>query len=258
MNRIYLPIVFIFSLCFSNGQTKTGNDNIYFIKTDTLISKNSWILLLPGSSGLTIFNDTSFYKRQADTLSKLGFNIILVDYKGFYKNSTITNKPQGTTGEKIYWVIRNVIDLAKELKFINTNQSGHVIGWSLAGEGIFKLLNDTAFVLKSNITSAALFYPSNQTKIAITSSIPLLIQTGDKDKVTNVDNLKSQIVSTTKVTIIIYPDCYHGFDIESITEKKSFRFPPIVGKTYSFLYNKDASDKAKQRLFEFLIEKNNR
>lgn len=228
------------------------SDNYYFYKPDLGKSNNKWIILLPGSSGLKIFDDRTFYNRQADTLKSLGYSIILLDYKSFYKSSQEKTKAKGSLGDKISWTIKEVISLAKNKKQIDSTQTGHIIGWSLAGEGVFRLLKDSSYIAKNKIKSAVLFYPSNREKKTITSAIPLLIQIGQEDNVVVAQKIKCQIENEAKAQLIIYPNSSHGFDIESLKEERKIKFPPLVGKKYSFKYNRESASLARIALYDFL------
>lgn len=239
--------------CLTNtllGQT--FSDNYFFYSSDSTKSNGKWIILLPGSSGLTIFDDKTFYNRQADSLRNFGYSVILIDYKAFYKLSQEKTKPSNSTGDKIAWVVKQVISLARERQQINLNQSGHIIGWSLAGEGVFNLLKDTSFVQKNNIKSVALYYPSNQIEQTISTSIPLLIQFGENDNVVNPQKIIAQVIDKSRTQIIIYPNSFHGFDIETLTTEKKVRFPPIIGKKYIFKYNREAEENGRKALIDFL------
>jgi dienelactone hydrolase len=246
-------LILVSIFCLTNtlfGQTFA--DNYYYYKPNSIKSTNKWIILLPGSSGLTIFEDKTFYNRKADTLSSWGYSVILIDYKSFYKSSQDETKPNSSTSDKIAWVVKQVVSLATERQQINHTQSGHLIGWSLAGEGIFNLLKDTTYIQKNNIKSVALYYPSNQTGQTITTAIPMLIQFGEIDNVVNPQEISAQLSDTTKTKIIIYPNASHGFDIETLTTGRKLRFPPLIGKKYIFKYNKEATEKARIELKNFL------
>jgi dienelactone hydrolase len=242
--------VFIFFVSATALKAQSNNYTFYKAKIDE--SKHEWILLLPGSNGLTIFEDSTFYNRKAEYLNQKGFDIILLDYKSFYQASTLTDKPKGTSGEKISWVVKQVIQIAKKNQQLEKAGKGHIIGWSLAGEGVFKLLKDTSFVSENKITSVALFYPSNNEKLKITTSIPVLIQIGQSDKTVIAEKLQKQIKSTEKIKFITYPDSFHGFDIETILIPKILKFPPVIGKKHTFLYNKESTEKAYIELTKFL------
>jgi dienelactone hydrolase len=248
----FKKIFFLFIYFFTTIALKAQNTYYAFYKAKSNVSKHQWILLLPGSSGLTIFEDSTFYHRKAEYLNQIGFDIILLDYKAFYQNSTITDKPKGTIGEKINWVVKQIIQLAKNKQQIEKENNGHIIGWSLAGEGVFKLLKDTTFISENKISSVALFYPSNNEKLEITSTIPILIQVGQSDKTVIADKLYKQIRNFEKIQFITYPNSFHGFDIETILKPKKIKFPPVIGKQHIFLYNKKAAEKAYLELNKFL------
>ncbi len=245
-------LFFVLSFFISTITLKAQNKDYVFYKSKSDMSKHEWILLLPGSSGLNIFEDSTFYYRKAEYLNQIGFDILLLDYKAFYQSSTLTNKPKGSTGEKISWVVKQVIQIAKTNRHIEQVNNGHIIGWSLAGEGVFKLLKDTAFISESKISSVALFYPSNNEKLEITTTIPVLIQIGQSDKTVIADKLYKQIKYIENIKFITYPNSFHGFDIETIVQPKKIIFPPVIGKKHIFLYNKEAAEKAYLELTNFL------
>jgi len=229
------------------------SDNYYHYMPQESKSNDQWMILLPGSSGLTIFDDKHFYHRKAEAMKNLGFTVILLDYKALYKSINNESKPKGSAGDKIAWTVKQAISIALHSKHIKPMQKGHLLGWSLAGEGIINLLKDTSFITFSNIQSAALFYPSNEGKQSITTSIPLLIQIGEADNVVDAKDLKDQIADQDKVQLIFYPQCAHGFDIESLSRGKKLRFPPIFGKQYLFQYNEESANRAYSELMRFLI-----
>lgn len=240
----------IFLLTIATSVLYGQNGSYFLYKAKAELNKHEWILLLPGSSGLTIFEDSTFYNRKAEILTQKGYDVLLLDYKSFYKSSS--KQPKGSTGEKISWVVRQAIEMAKDKQQINLTDSGHIIGWSLAGEGVFNLLKDTNFVNSNKIKSVALYYPSNNEKIEISTTIPLLIQIGESDKTVVADKLQSQIKSNEMITFIVYPNSFHGFDIETLTKPKIIKFPPVVGKKHTFFYNKEATEKANIALAKFL------
>ncbi len=80
--------------------------NYLFYPSKNKEQKNGWIILLPGSSGLKIFDDQHFYHRKAERLSNNNFDVILIDYKQYFKNSRDVSKPQKSTGEKLLGQLR--------------------------------------------------------------------------------------------------------------------------------------------------------
>ncbi|MFZ1748614.1 MAG: dienelactone hydrolase family protein [Saprospiraceae bacterium] len=224
----------------------------YFYYESRQVNSNKWIVLLPGSSGLTIFDDQTFYHRQAETLQSRGFDVILIDYKKYYKENKSPLKPKGTTGDKIVWVVQQVIELSKSKHEIDSLSVGHLLGWSLAGEGVIQLVEDTSFIKRHNIKSAALYYPSNQENRRVSTIIPLLVQVGEFDNVVKTKKLQESFISNHKLLFITYANSFHGFDVETLDKAKHIRFPPIFGKKYKFQYNAQEAFKARNLLFEFL------
>jgi dienelactone hydrolase len=248
--RFTLLLLFFLKAITTAAQSKSMEDYFHFYKSDIVSVHPHLILLLPGSGGLTVFDDSTFYHRKAALLQSEGFDVLLIDYKAAYDVSK--EKIKATTGEKIFWVIKKAYTWAEENSFLTKSGSSSLVGWSLAGEGVITLLKDTAFIRKSRIKSVALFYPSSNEAVEINSSIPLLIQAGEKDKIAKPEKLVGKVLKNGNTKLVVYPDCYHGFDIETIREEKSIRFPPVVGKKHIFLYNKGASDSARQLLLQFL------
>lgn len=248
------PALFITLFCIAESlSAQLFSDHYYHYMPEEGKSNDQWMLLLPGSSGLKIFDDKHFYHRKAEAMKNLGYTVVLLDYKALYKSLNNKDKPKGTTGDKIAWTVKQAISIALHNMHIKTMQKGHLLGWSLAGEGIINLLKDTTFIALSNIQSAALFYPSNERKQSITTQIPLLIQIGEADNVVDAQGLKDQIAEHEKVQLIFYPQCAHGFDIESLSSGKKLRFPPIFGKQYLFQYNEESSNRAYSELTRFFM-----
>ena len=207
---------------------------------------------MPGSSGLKIFDDQHFYHRKAERLSNNNFDVILVDYKQYYKNSRDVSKPQKSTGEKIAWTVKEVLSEMDTLKLITKNSPGHIIGWSLAGEGVFHLIKDEYYLKEKNIKSVILLYPSNQDNMEIDPHVPLLVLAGKADNVINISDLSLRCLNKSNIKFMLFDESYHGFDIESLTKARSIRFPPVFGKRYNFQYNEESAKIAMMEIINWL------
>lgn len=241
----------------SNKLVYSGTENSSLLSNEILHfppinSNNQNVFLLPGSSGLKIFKDRFFYHRMADSLQKLGFNVFVVDYKPYYKNNMEASEENNTPGKKIEAVLKDVILELKKNEAIKNSEPIHLIGWSLAGEGLYKLLKDSHYLRENKITSAALYYPSNRDKIKIHSKIPLLIQIGDLDNVVDIRLLYEEITNFENIEFVVLEDSHHGFDILTIDKPKNFRFPPFFGKKYTFASNPTTAKEAYTNLISFL------
>ena len=175
----------------------------------------------------------------------------IVDYKLAYKASG--RKIKETTGEKILWVTEKAIEWATQNDHMTRGAKGSIIGWSMAGEGLILLANDFAKCKQLNIKSIALYYPSNHQKIELQSQIPILIQTGELDNVTEANDIKAYYSKHDHTEIVIYANAHHGFDIQSLSSEKSMRFPPLFGNKYIFKFNQQTQKEAMERLIRFLM-----
>jgi len=246
-----IGIILFFSSCITTTKVPDGAkyyDYFHYKKTEK-VEGNSWVILLPGSSGLKIFDDEQHYFNVAEKLNKEGFSVILVDYKPAYKASG--RKVKETTGEKILWVTEMAMKWGVENNFITPNTQGSIVGWSLAGEGLILLANNKEKLKQLNIKSIALYYPSNRDKIKLNSKLPILVQTGKLDNITPLNEINEQY-SGNNAVIIDYDNAYHAFDVESLEQGKEMRFPALFGKKYIFKYSQKAKEESIKNLIEFL------
>ncbi|GAB4235585.1 MAG: hypothetical protein Tsb0034_09830 [Ekhidna sp.] len=214
--------------------------------TESNSESKAWLALLPGSSGLEIFGDTTHYYSYAEEFSKQGYDVLTLDYKAAYRNAE--RKEEETTGEKILWVLNDAIEWAKENHLIKGE--GGVVGWSLAGEGLVILSNDPSRI--SDIKYLCLFYPSNKNEVLSDSEIPLLVLTGEEDNVTPFSMISTTFQACKNCEVVGYKDAAHGFDIKSLTKARSMRFPPLIGRKYTFEYNEKAAKDAKSKVIQFI------
>lgn len=247
-SAILILILFITSCASIKIPDNASAEDFFF----TSISNNTnseWLIFLPGSSGLNIFDDSLFYFDQAKKLNELNYNVILVDYKKAYMASN--RKAKETTGEKINWVLQEAINWTRK-KYSLDNEKFKIVGWSLAGEGLCLLANDKSKLNELGVSAIAMYYPANLQGIKVKSEIPILIQVGNLDKITPAREIKKTYSGNVNSEIIELSDGYHGFDIPSLEEAKILRFPPIVGKKHMMQYEAIASDKAFNNLKYFL------
>ncbi len=210
----------------------------------------SWVILLPGSSGLTVFGDASHYSGVADALNQRGHAVILVDYKAAYRAAK--RRVKESTGEKINWVAEQAIGWARAQGHIPSGLKGGIVGWSLAAEGLIRLAGQRDKLQRLNIASMALFYPSNRDGHTLNSHIPVLIQSGAMDQVTPAEEIQTHLSGDADARVVIYPQAHHGFDIASLKKARSKRFPPLFGKKYTFKYDPAAQQQAMQTLYAWL------
>ena len=214
--------------------------------------RGAWVVLLPGASGLTIFDDKNHYFRAAATLNAQGYDALVVDYKAAYRAAV--NPPDVDTASKIAWVVEQAVAWARSTGKIDSVKPGAVVAWSLGAEGFWPLLADDARVKALNLRAVAAYYPSNEDEAPIKSAIPLLILTGENDDVTEAKGIREMVAraASPNIELHVYPNANHGFDVESIPTPRTVRLLPIVGPSATFGYNADAANRASQELAAFL------
>ena len=247
-----IVLILLLLLVSLPGLAKKRADHYFYYKAQPAANRG-WIIMLPGMSGMSVFKDSTFYKQFADSMSKQGFDVILIDYKTFYKRSRIYDKPNGTPGEKIAWAVYRVLELAVQRNQIDTAASGRLMSWSLGGEGIAVLVDDQSFVNKYHIAQAASYYPPNIFNTKYRSKVPMIILTGASDNVTSAETLQKTAEGDELVKVFVYENSYHGFDIPSLTPRKYKRVPAFIGKKFIFEYNPKAAAESRAELRNFFL-----
>jgi dienelactone hydrolase len=217
--------------------------------------RGAWAVLLPGASGLTIFDDKDHYFRAAAALNAEGFDVLVVDYKPAYKAAP--DPPKLPTGGKIAWVAEQAIAWARATDKVKPEQPGAIVAWSLGAEGLWPLLADQTRVNALNLRAAAAYYPSNEDAVPLKTGTPLLILTGEKDDVTGAKGIRAMVARAASpiVSLHVYPNAHHGFDVESIPKPRTVRLIPLVGPSATFGYDATASRSAGTELARFLRER---
>lgn len=214
--------------------------------------RGAWVVLLPGASGLTIFDDKDHYFRAATALNAEGFDALVVDYKPAYKAAT--NPPKMPTGGKIAWVAEQAVEYARATGKIKPEQPGAIVAWSLGAEGLWPLLADDTRMNALNLKAAAAYYPSNEDDVPLKTSTPLLILTGEADDVTEAKGIRAMVsrMASPIVTLHVYPNANHGFDVQSIPKPRTIRVVPLIGPSATFGFDDQASRSAQVELAHFL------
>ncbi len=211
-----------------------------------------WAMLLPGASGLKVFDDDQHYFRVAAALNARGVDVLVVDYKRAYKASP--DRPNVPTGQKIAWVVERAVAWARQGGKIHPDERGAVIAWSLGAEGLWPLLAEQERAAALGVGAAVAYYPSNEDDVEITTGIPLLLLQGESDDVTPLGDLRNALRKSESplVEVKTYPGAHHGFDIASIPEPRTVRLFPVLGPTGTFGYDAAAAREAWAVLAAFL------
>ncbi len=211
---------------------------------------SKWAVFLPGTGGLRIFKDTTHYYKVAEKLNAEGISVLLVDNVAAYKASKRDVDEEEPA--QILWTLEEALKWAKQKNYIDADSKGSIVGWSRAGLGLIPLSNDEDELKKLNIKSIAMFYPANGYEIKLKPKVPVLVMTGGKDKIVKVDDILKHMVAEN-VTIQVYDDAYHGYDVESLKKGKYYRYIPFISKKHYLLkYDEEAAQESFEELIKFL------
>lgn len=259
MTKLLLKLLFVavfFTSCIPMQKVPKDavmSDFFHFQKAKDY-DASKWAVFLPGTGGLRIFKDTTHYYDMARALNNEGISVLLVDNVAAYKASK--RKVTKDEEEMILWTLRQALDWAKQHNYIDSNSNGSLVGWSRAGIGAIPLANDPERLQTFQINKMALFYPANPFEIDLKPKIPVLVITGGKDRIIKLDDILNHMVAEN-VTIKVYNDAYHGFDVESLEKGKYYRIIPfITKKIYLLKYDEVAAKDAVEEWIDFMNNTN--
>ena len=213
-----------------------------------------WVVFLPGSGGLRVLEDDHHYSDVAERLNRHGWSVLLVDYKPAYRAAG--TGPKGIAAEKIAWVAEQAVEWLRREHQETSRLPGALVGWSLGAEGVVRIANDRTKATALGIGSAIVYYPSNEGRQHLSNVVPLLILTGEADDVSRARDVRAFVQGrapgAAPVELQVYPGAYHGFDVASLTERKTVRLLPLIGPKATLQYNEAAAIDAEGRLVSFL------
>jgi len=254
-----LAVMFLLSSCASGPQSPAhAVPSDYYHWNEAATDRPAgWVVILPGSSGLSVFDDDRHYFDAANRYNELGFDVLVVDYKPAVRASA--NAPEGASpGGKIEWITERAIEWMWHEHPRTRTRQGVIAAWSLGAEGAMRLVNDDRKTKSLQIGSAVFFYPTNFEQVELDNQVPLLILIGDNDDVTPAAAARAMVENrspgTAAVELIVYPGARHGFDIESLKTPRTIRLLPMFGPSATFFYDPDAARDASKRVSAFLTE----
>ena len=210
------------------------------------------VVLLPGASGLKVFEDEGHYFRVAERLNAEGFDALVIDYKAAYHASV--EPPGGDAGEKIAWVTERGVEWVREQGWAGREEPVSIVAWSLGAEGVWQFMREPSRASSMGLVAAAVYYPTNERGTPLDRAFPLLILTGDLDDVTPVDGVR-KLASGGEgppALLHVYEGARHGFDIETLPEKRTVRLVPLIGPSGTFGFSAPAAAAAAEALEDFL------
>ena len=181
----------------------------------------------------------------AERLRDIGFAVLLVDYLA---GEGVQNACSGEIAlETIADYIAESVAFARTRSFVDANRI-HIIGWSMGGRGLLEWIQTrTAGTLAAD--SVVAVYAGCAAAAPWDVSLPVLMLLGGADDIAPPDvcqRLARALPDDHQVTVRVYPNGRHGFDIEGA--------PPIVdaGGGFTLGYNAEAADGAWREIRSFL------
>jgi dienelactone hydrolase len=213
-----------------------------------------WAVLLPGTSGLSIFNDHEHYFRAAVWLNSRGVDALVIDYHG--ASALVPAAKEGTPGDRVAAIVADALAVERGEDRMQGYCPGAVIGWALGGSGAWTLAS--AEPIDPALKAVAMFYPALLRARPYRNALPVLVLQGTADDVLPERELREFVARrsgrSAPVEIIAFEGAAHGFDVPSLQPPRTLRFPPLTGQPQNFAYDQEAAQAAHQALERFLRE----
>ncbi len=196
----------------------------------------------PGDEGDRLFR--THYPKMAERLRDAGFAVFLVDYLS--AEGVLNACGDKIALETIAKYITEAVALVRERSFVDTSRI-HIIGWSMGGRGLLEWLQSQT-ASSSSVQSVVAVYAGCAAAKPWNASIPTLMLLGGADDLApagECQDVVAQLPEGHQVSVRVYPDGRHGFDVEDA--------PPIVeiggGNP---VYDAEAAREAWQDIVAFL------
>ena len=211
-----------------------------------------WAVLLPGTSGLSIFNDHEHYFRAAIWLNSRGVDALVIDYHG--ASALVPAAKEGTPGDRIAAVVADALVSERGEGRMQGYCPGAVIGWALGGSGAWAIAQ--AEPIDPALKAVAMFYPALLRARPYRNALPALVLQGTADDVLPERELRAFVAGrsgrSAPVEIVAFEGAAHGFDVPSLMPPRTLRFPPLTGQPQNFAYDSEAARSANLALEKFL------
>jgi dienelactone hydrolase len=211
-----------------------------------------WAIVLPGTSGLSIFDDREHYFRAAIWLNERGVDALVIDYHG--AAPFVAAAREGTPGDRVVAVVADALNVERAESRMPERCPGAVIGWSLGAAAAWTMA--AADSRDAALKAVAVFYPALVRARSYRNALPVLVLQGTADDVTPERELRAFVDGragrSASVEIIALQGAAHGFDVPSLMPPRETRFPPLSGRPQTFAYNAEAARGAQQALERFL------
>jgi len=252
MKHVLLVTLFLVASCATEAPAKDASDYYFWRPASEVGAERPWAVLLPGSSGMSIFDDDEHYFRAAAWLNERGVDALIVDYHGAARS--VPDAQDGSPGDRMATIVAHAVKTQHALGRMSTNCPGIVVGWSLGAEGGWTIAAQREQT--NGIRAAAMFYPTVRRPLPYSNAIPVLVLQGAIDNVTPETELREFVAArpseSATINVVLLEGASHGFDVLSIAQARSMRFPPLIGPRATFGYSAEATARAHVALTDFL------
>ena len=195
---------------------------------------------------------TSKQVAEAAWLNERGVDALIVDYHGAAR--FVRDAQDGSPGDRMAAIVANAAKVQRAMGRMSTNCPGIAIGWSLGAEGTWTIAAQREQT--DGIRAAAMFYPTVRIPRPYSNVIPILVLQGATDNVTPELDLREFVAArppeSSAINVVVLEAASHGFDVRSITQERTMRFPPLIGPQATFGYSAEATARAQSALDDFL------
>ena len=201
------------------------------------------VILVPACSGFNYKYATNFYNDVQNKLLELGFATLRVNYLAVRNIESCLDLTAASAASDL----SIAADYLNKQTFVKKG-AVNVIGWSFGGAAIFKALRSTGSKEAAQVDAAIAYHPYCNAARRWKSDVPVLVLMGTKDTVTPVsacESLFSTLPKRDRLTMRIYEDAHHFFDIDGLP-------PETKGPRGTIGYNKAAAEAAWIEVKKFL------
>ena len=210
-----------------------------------------WAVVLPGSSGLEIFDDREHYFRAALWLNERGVDALVIDYHGAVP--LVPEAREGPPGDRIATVVADALRTERAEGRMQEHCPGAVIGWSLGGAAAWTLALKPA---DAALRAVVMFYPAVLAPQSYRNAVPILVLQGTADNVNPEAELRAFVArrseTSAPVEIVALQGAAHGFDVPSLVPARTLHYPEPNGVPRTFAYDAEADRSAHRALETFL------
>jgi dienelactone hydrolase len=223
-----------------SSQWARAADDDYRVLWPATPSPHPVVLLVPGCSGFAALNGLNIYEERADALRAGGHIVVFVDYLGRF--GSCGHMSHAEVGDAILQAAGWVRDQPD----VDPSRIA-VIGWSFGGGGVIAALRSMQ-AGAPRLARAVMYYPDSRGETAWSDpSISALMFLGNEDNVTRPALCEpvAQGVPPHSLTLMVYPNAFHGFDVRSLPQRAEYPFGTLG-------YNAGAATDSWARVGDFL------